>query len=77
MYMCVCVYVYIYMYIYVCIRIYIYIHININIYVLVLDFWFLVCYAATKLATPLHQRRIQVVRRNKVVRNLVFISFFF
>ena len=25
-------------------------------------YWFLICYAATKLATPLHQRRIQVVR---------------
>ena len=31
-------------------------------------FWFLVCYAATQLATPVHQRRIQVVRRNKVAR---------
>ena len=31
-------------------------------------FWFLVCYAATQLATPLHQRRIQVVRSNKVAR---------
>jgi len=29
-------------------------------------FWFLVCYAATQLATPLHQRRIQVVHSNKV-----------
>ena len=29
-------------------------------------FWFSVCYAATQLATPLHQRRIQVVRSNKV-----------
>jgi len=31
-------------------------------------FWFLVCYAATQLATPLHQRRIQMVRSNKVAR---------
>ena len=31
-------------------------------------FWFLVCYAATQLATPLHQRRIQVVRSNMVTR---------
>jgi len=31
-------------------------------------FWFLVCYAATQLATPLHQKRIQVVRSNKVAR---------
>ena len=31
-------------------------------------FWFLVCYAATQLATPLHQRRIQVVRRNNVAQ---------
>jgi len=31
-------------------------------------FWFLVCYAATQLATPLQQRRIQVVRSNKVAR---------
>ena len=30
--------------------------------------WFLVCYAATQLAAPLHQRRIQVVRSNKVAR---------
>jgi len=29
-------------------------------------FWFLVCYAATQLATQLPQRRIQVVRSNKV-----------
>jgi len=29
-------------------------------------FWFLVCYAATQLATPLHHRRIQVVRSNRV-----------
>jgi len=28
----------------------------------------LVCYAATQLATPLHQRRIQVVRSNKVAQ---------
>ena len=34
----------------------------------ILVFWFLVCYAPTQLATPLHQRRIQVVRSNKVVR---------
>jgi len=33
-----------------------------------LGFWFLVCNAATQLATPLHQRRIQVVRSNKVAR---------
>ena len=33
---------------------------------LVFGFWFLVCYAATQLATQLHQRRIQVVRSNKV-----------
>jgi len=31
-------------------------------------FWFLVCYAATQLATQLPQRRIQVVRSNKVAR---------
>jgi len=31
-------------------------------------FWFLVCYAATQLATPLQQRRIQVVHSNKVAR---------
>ena len=29
-------------------------------------FWVLVCYAATQLATQLQQRRIQVVRSNKV-----------
>jgi len=33
-----------------------------------ISFWFLVFYAATQLATPLHQRRIQVVRSNKVAR---------
>ena len=33
-----------------------------------IGFWFLVCYAATQLATPLHQRRMQVVRSNKVAR---------
>jgi len=33
---------------------------------LVFGFWFLICYVATQLATPLHQRRIQVVRSNKV-----------
>jgi len=32
------------------------------------DFWFLVCYAATQLAAQLPQRRIQVVRSNKVAR---------
>jgi len=31
-------------------------------------FWFLVCYAATQLATPLQQWHIQVVRSNKVAR---------
>jgi len=31
-------------------------------------FWFLVCYAATQLPTQLPQRRIQVVRSNKVAR---------
>ena len=31
-------------------------------------FWFWVCYVATQLATPLQQRRIQVVRSNKVAR---------
>jgi len=31
-------------------------------------FWFLVCYAATQLATQLRQRCIQVVRSNKEVR---------
>jgi len=31
-------------------------------------FWVLVCYAATQLATQLHQRRIQVVRSNKEAR---------
>ena len=30
--------------------------------------WFLVCYAATQLAAQLPQRRIQVVRSNKVAR---------
>jgi len=30
--------------------------------------WFLVCYAATQLATQLQQRCIQVVRSNKVAR---------
>jgi len=34
----------------------------------VLFFWVLVCYAATQLATQLPQRRIQVVRSNKVAR---------
>ena len=29
---------------------------------------FLVCYAATQLRTPLHQRHIQVVRSNKVAQ---------
>ena len=33
-----------------------------------MDSWFLVSYAATQLATPLHQRRIQVVRSKKVAR---------
>jgi len=28
--------------------------------------WFLVCYVATQLATHLHQRRIEVVRSNRV-----------
>jgi len=31
-------------------------------------FWFFICYAATQLATTLHQRRIQVVRSNKVAQ---------
>ena len=31
-------------------------------------FWFLVCYAATKLANQLQQTRIQVVRSNKVAQ---------
>jgi len=31
-------------------------------------FWFLVCYANIQLATPLHQRRIHVVRSNKVAQ---------
>jgi len=31
-------------------------------------FWFLVCYAATQLTSQLPQRRIQVVRSNKVAR---------
>jgi len=31
-------------------------------------FWVLVCYAATQLATQLQQRRIQMVRSNKVAR---------
>ena len=31
-------------------------------------FWFLVCYAATQLATPLQQRHMQVVRSHKVAR---------
>jgi len=35
---------------------------------LVFGFWFLVCYAATQLATPLPQERIQVVSSNKVAR---------
>jgi len=33
-----------------------------------MDSWVLVSYAATQLATPLHQRRIQVVRSKKVAR---------
>jgi len=32
------------------------------------SFWFLVCYAATQLATQLRQRCIQVVRSNKEAR---------
>ena len=32
------------------------------------EFWFLVWYADTQLATPLQHRRIQVVRSNKVAR---------
>jgi len=31
--------------------------------------WVLVCYATTQLVTPLHQRRIQVVRSNKVAQS--------
>jgi len=31
-------------------------------------FWFLVCYANTQVATQLHQRRVQVVRSNKVAQ---------
>jgi len=31
-------------------------------------FWFLVCYADTQLATQVQQRRIHVVRSNKVAR---------
>ena len=31
-------------------------------------FWVLICYATTQLAIPLHQRRIQVERSNKVAR---------
>jgi len=34
----------------------------------VFGFWFLVCDAATQLATQLPQRRIQVVRSNKAAR---------
>jgi len=34
----------------------------------VFGFWFLVCYAATQLATQLRQRCIQVVRSNKEAR---------
>jgi len=34
----------------------------------VFGYWFLVCYAATQLATQLPQRRIQVVCRNKVAQ---------
>ena len=33
-----------------------------------LRFWFMVCYADTQLATQLPQRRIEVVRSNKVAR---------
>ena len=33
-----------------------------------LGFWFLVCYAATQLATQLPKERIQVVRSNRVAR---------
>jgi hypothetical protein len=33
-----------------------------------LDFWFLDCYADTQLAIQVQQRRIQVVRSNKVAR---------
>jgi len=35
---------------------------------LVYGFWFVVCYAATQLATQLRQRCIQVVRSNKEAR---------
>jgi len=31
-------------------------------------FWFLVCYAATQLASQLHQTRVQVMRSNKGAR---------
>jgi len=34
----------------------------------ILGFWFLVCYAATQLATQLQQRYIQVVRSNDIRR---------
>jgi len=34
----------------------------------IFGFWFLVCYAATQLATQLQQRCIQVVRSNKEAR---------
>ena len=33
-------------------------------------FWFLVCYATTKLALQLQKERIQVVRSTKVVRRI-------
>jgi len=36
-----------------------------NVFVCWIGFWFLVCYAATQLATQLQQRCIQVVRSNK------------
>jgi len=39
-------------------------------FLLQLGLWFLVCYAVTQLAIQLQQERIQVVRRNKVVRRL-------
>jgi len=41
---------------------------KVNPWGVITGFWFLVCYAATQLGTPLHQRRIQVVRSNKVAQ---------
>jgi len=43
-------------------------HVTLFCFVLLTGFWFLVCYAATPLATQLRQRCIQVVHSNKEAR---------